>query len=149
MAFVVTSSAADAEDVVQEAFVKAWRALGHFRSGSEFRPWLLKIVSNEAKNKVRARGRRQMRDHRFAIPEMIETGPETATIEEETRHRVWEAVTRLGEEERRTVICRYLLELSERETAELLGIPPGTVKSRLDRARRSLASLLETERTQS
>src|SRR6266508_396117 len=57
-AYVVTGSAADAEDAAQEGFVKAFRALGRFRPGAELRPWLLRIVANEARNRARSAGRR-------------------------------------------------------------------------------------------
>src|SRR5438552_11250330 len=62
-AYVVTGSAADAEDAAQEGFVKAYRALATFRTGAEPRPWLLRIVANEARNRARAAGRR----HRFEL----------------------------------------------------------------------------------
>src|SRR2546430_10597211 len=58
-AYVVTGSAADAEDAAQEGFVKAYRALDRFRAGAELRPWLLRIVANEARNRLRSAGRRQ------------------------------------------------------------------------------------------
>lgn len=146
VAFVITASAADAEDVVQDAFVKAWRALARFRAGAEFRPWLLRIVSNEAKNRVRSRWRRQIRENRFALPQLVMTSPDSETEEQETKRIVWEAVNQIAEDERQVVICRYLLGLSERETAAVLGIPAGTVKSRLARARARLATRLEGER---
>src|ERR671928_2125569 len=57
-AYLLTGSAADAEDAAQDAFVKAWRALGRFRRGAPFRPWLLQIVTNEARNRRRSAGRR-------------------------------------------------------------------------------------------
>ena len=58
-AWVITGSAADAEEAAQDAFVKAYRALGRFREGAPLRPWLLTIVANEARNRVRAAGRRE------------------------------------------------------------------------------------------
>jgi len=57
-AYVIAGNAADAEEAAQDAFVKAWRALGRFREGSPFRPWLLRIVANEARNRRRSAGRR-------------------------------------------------------------------------------------------
>src|SRR5467141_4799396 len=65
-AYVITGSAADAEDAAQEGFVKAYRALATFRSGAEPRPWLLRIVANEAHNRVRCAGRRHRLDLRVA-----------------------------------------------------------------------------------
>ena len=58
VAYVITRNAADAEDAVQDALVKAWRALGRFRAGEPLRPWLLRIAANEARNRRRSAGRR-------------------------------------------------------------------------------------------
>ena len=136
-AYVITGSAADAEEVVQDAFVKAYRARGRFRSGAPFRPWLLAIVANEARNRRRATGRRarlslQLAEERpsgGAAP-----SPEVALLAREERAELLAAVDRLGEEQRAAVACRYFLGLSEAETAAVLGCRPGTVKSRLSRA---------------
>src|SRR6202158_4733246 len=65
-AYVITGSAADAEEAAQDGFVKAYRALASFRSGAEPRPWLLKIVANEARNRVRSAGRRHHLELRLA-----------------------------------------------------------------------------------
>jgi RNA polymerase sigma factor (sigma-70 family) len=136
-AYVITGSAADAEEVVQDAFVKAYRARGRFRSGAPFRPWLLAIVANEARNRRRAAGRRarlslQLAEERpsgGAAP-----SPEVALLAREERAELLAAVDRLGEEQRAAIACRYFLGLSEAETAAVLGCRPGTVKSRLSRA---------------
>ena len=136
-AYLITGSAADAEEVVQDAFVKAYRARGRFRSGAPFRPWLLAIVANEARNRRRATGRRarlplQLAEERpsgGAAP-----SPEVALLAREERAELLAAVDRLGEEQRAAVACRYFLGLSEAETAAVLGCRPGTVKSRLSRA---------------
>ena len=58
IAYVIARNAGDAEDATQDGFVKAWRALGRFRTGAPFRPWLLRIVANEARNRRRSAGRR-------------------------------------------------------------------------------------------
>jgi len=136
-AYVITGSAADAEEVVQDAFVKAYRARGRFRSGAPFRPWLLAIVANEARNRRRATGRRarlslQLAEERpsgGAAP-----SPEVALLAREERAELLAAVDRLGEDQRAAIACRYFLDLSEAETAAVLGCRPGTVKSRLSRA---------------
>jgi len=136
-AYVITGSAADAEEVVQDAFVKAYRARGRFRSGAPFRPWLLAIVANEARNRRRSSARRarlplelaEERPSGGAAP-----SPEVALLAREERAELLAAVDRLGEEQRAAVACRYFLGLSEAETAAVLGCRPGTVKSRLSRA---------------
>jgi RNA polymerase sigma factor (sigma-70 family) len=136
-AYVITGSAADAEEVVQDAFVKAYRARGRFRPGAPFRPWLLKIVANEARNRRRSAGRRARFE--LAVAEERPSGgaapsPEAALLVREERARLLAAIDTLGEEQRAAVACRYLLGLSEAETAAALGCRPGTVKSRLSRA---------------
>ena len=136
-AWLITRSTADAEDAAEEAFVKAYYALGRFRSGEAFRPWILRIVSNEAKNRRRSAGRRE----RLAVRVADERGPgdaapspETAAVEVERREDLLAALEQLPERDRLVVAYRYLLELSEAETATALGVRPGTVKSRLSRA---------------
>jgi len=127
----------DAEDACQEAFLKAHAALGRFRSGSPFRPWLLRIVANEARNRRRSAGRRtglvlraaEDRPSNDAAP-----SPESAVLAHESRTALLAAVNRLRDEDREVIGARYFLELSESETADALRIPRGTVKSRLSRA---------------
>ncbi|MGW7665102.1 RNA polymerase sigma factor [Streptomyces sp. NPDC054756] len=139
---------ADAEDVVQQAFVKAYCSLGRFKDGSAFRPWLLSIVANETRNTVRAAARRRTLAGREAalaeadplIPASAD--PAVAALEQERRAALQTALGRLSEEHRLVVTYRYLLEMDETETAQALGWPRGTVKSRLNRALRKLGRLL-------
>jgi RNA polymerase sigma factor (sigma-70 family) len=136
-AYVITGSAADAEDAAQEGFVKAYRALASFRAGAEPRPWLLRIVANEARNRVRSRGRRHQLELRLAEgfrPGGAAPSPEAETVAAEDRRHLLSIVNELGEEDRMVIASRYFLELSGEETAAALGIPEGTVKSRLSRA---------------
>jgi RNA polymerase sigma factor (sigma-70 family) len=136
-AYVITGSAADAEEVVQDAFVKAYRARGRFRAGAAFRPWLLAIVANEARNRRRSLARRarfelhlaEERPSADAAP-----SPEAALLVREERAQLLAALDRVSDEHRQVVACRYLLGLSEKETAAVLDCRPGTVKSRLSRA---------------
>ena len=136
-AYVITGSAADAEEVAQDAFVKAYRARGRFRAGAPFRPWLLAIVANEARNRRRSLARRarfelhlaEERPSADAAP-----SPEAALLVREERAQLLAAIDRLSDEHRQVVACRYLLGLSEQETASVLDCRPGTVKSRLSRA---------------
>ena len=138
IAYVICGSAADAEEVAQEAFVKAYRALPRFRPGEPLRPWLLAIVANEARNRRRAASRRASLALRAAGEERSsgEAGshPEAALLAAVRRAAALAALGRLGERDRLVIACRYLLELSEAETAAALGVRPGTVKSRLSRA---------------
>jgi RNA polymerase sigma-70 factor (ECF subfamily) len=127
----------EADDAVQEAFVKAYRALPRFRDGSPFRPWLLRIVANEARNRRRSQGRRTtlaLRIIEDRPKDDAAPSPEEAVLAQERRAMLLEAVTRLRDEERLVVTYRYFLQLSEAETAAALDVPAGTVKSRLSRA---------------
>ncbi len=136
-AYLLTGSAADAEDAAQSAFVKAWRALPRFRSGSPFRPWLLRIVANEAHNRRRSAGRAYALQLRVATTEPsgdAAPSPEGAALGREQREALVAAVQRLDERDRDVLTCRYLLELSEEETATVLDVRRGTVKSRTARA---------------
>ena len=124
-----------APDAVQEAFVKAWRALPRFRPGAPFRPWLLTIVANEARNAVRAAGRRDALTFRsVTVPAQPDEAPETVVIVAEQRAQLARALERLSDPDRQVITYRYFAELPEREIAAALGCRPGTVKSRLSRA---------------
>lgn len=148
-AAVACGAGPEAEDVVQQAFFKAYRSLGRFREGSAFRPWLLRIVANETRNTVRSAGRRRAVHDREAdllgaeplIPESAD--PAVAAEERERSRRLWEALDGLADDHRQVVVHRYLLELDETETAEALGWPRGTVKSRLSRALKKLGRVLD------
>ena len=147
-AYLLTGSAADAEDAVQDAFVKAHGALGRFRRGAPFRPWLLAIVANEARNRRRSAGRRERLALRAA--EDPHSGgavpsPEAALLEVEQREELLAAVNELREDDRLAIACRYFLGLSEEETSSTLGWRRGTVKSRTSRALDRLRDRLGVE----
>jgi RNA polymerase sigma factor (sigma-70 family) len=136
-AYLLAGSAADAEEAAQDGFVKAYRALGRFRTGAPFRPWLLKIVANEARNRRRASGRREqlaLRAAAGAASGDAAPSPEAALLSAERRHQLLAALNRLPERDRLVLASRYLLDLSEEEAAAALGCRRGTVKSRLARA---------------
>lgn len=136
-AYLLTGSAAEAEDAVQTGFVKAWAALPRFRVGEAFRPWLLRIVANEAHNRRRSTGRRsELRLRAIAAdpPGDAAPSPEGAAVAREQREELLRAVGRLDERDQDVLTCRYFLELSEDETAATLGVRKGTVKSRTARA---------------
>jgi len=135
-AFVITGDAAEAEDAAQEAFVKAYRSIRRFRPGAPFRPWLMTIVANEARNRRKAAGRRASLALR-AADEMVREdpiSPEASVVAEERRSELIRELEGLREEDRVVISCRYFLGLSEAETAAALGCAKGTVKSRTSRA---------------
>jgi RNA polymerase sigma factor (sigma-70 family) len=134
-AYFITRNSADAEEATQEALFKAYRALGRFRDGAPFRPWLLAIVANEARNRIRSTARREALTARAAAePQDAVAGPEAVTLARERRDALLAAVEQLPDSHRLVVACRYFLDLGEAETAAVLGIRRGTVKSRLARA---------------
>ncbi|MGZ5300408.1 MAG: RNA polymerase sigma factor [Actinomycetota bacterium] len=146
VAWLVARQAGEAEDAVQEAFVKAYYALPKFRPGAPFRPWLLRIVANEARNRVRSSRRREGLVLRAAAadPGDEAPSPEAAALEREDARTLTRAMERLRESDRLVIAYRYLFELSETEMADALGVRSGTVKSRLSRALGRLRAELET-----
>ena len=127
----------DAEDAVQDAFVKAYAALARFRPDAPFRPWILRIVANEARNRRRSAGRRTglaLRAAEDRRPGDAAPSPESAVLAGERRSDLLRAVNGLRDDDREVIAVRYFLDLSEAEAAITLGIPRGTVKSRLSRA---------------
>lgn len=137
VAYVVAGDASDAEDAVADGFSKAWLALPRFRRGAPFRPWLLAIVANEARNRRRAEGRREGLALRAAheLPSGdAAPSPEGRALAAEQRAELLAALERLSDDDRLVLSCRYLLDLGEEETAEVLSLRRGTVKSRTSRA---------------
>jgi RNA polymerase sigma-70 factor (ECF subfamily) len=136
-AYLIVRNAADAEEAAQDAFVKAYYALARFRTTEPFRPWIMRITSNEARNVRRSAGRRErlaLRSAQGRGPEDAAPSSDAAAIAHEERSGLVAALERLSERDRMVIAYRYLLDLSEAETAVALGVRPGTVKSRLSRA---------------
>jgi RNA polymerase sigma-70 factor (ECF subfamily) len=132
-----------ADDVAQEAFVKAWRALDRFDTGRPFGPWVCRIAANLAVNHVRSPRAREegLSDGHLETP----TGaadPLGQVLEQEAARVLDEAVAALPVEQRAVFVLRAVEELSYDEIAEALGLQPGTVMSRLFRARERLARAL-------
>jgi RNA polymerase sigma-70 factor (ECF subfamily) len=143
VAWTVCRSTPDAEEAAQDAFVKAYRSMGRFRPGADFRPWLLAIVANEARNRRRSVARRELYELQAASrPTDEQPQPEAAAIAADRRQVLIAAVEQLPERERLIVACRFWLGLSEEETARTAGVARGTVKSRTARAMSRLQSIL-------
>jgi RNA polymerase sigma factor (sigma-70 family) len=137
---------AEAEDAVQDAFVKLFRALPGFRADAAFRPWLFTIVANEARNRRRSMARRtkiELRVREQPRPDGV--GADQVVEEHERRERLVEAVAALPDRSREVVALRFFAALSESETAEVLACPVGTAKSRLSRALEQLRVILGAE----
>jgi RNA polymerase sigma factor (sigma-70 family) len=137
LAYVIVGEATEAEDVAQDAFLKAYVALPRFRPEAPFRPWLLQIVANEARNRRRSAGRRAHLSMRAAADEVTANraapSPESIALAEEQRSALLAAVDALRDEDRLAIAGRYFLDLSEGEIADMLGCARGTVKSRVSR----------------
>lgn len=130
--------------------MKAFLALKRFRTDAPFRPWLLKIVGNEARNRRKSVARFEhlkLREASRSIASAeVGPSPELSAIAEERKAELLESLESLGEKHRAVIFCRFLLDLSEEETARLLGWPKGTVKSRTSRALSGLRERLVQEK---
>jgi RNA polymerase sigma-70 factor, ECF subfamily len=148
-AYLIVRDHALAEDVAQEAFVRAYKGIGRFDSGRPFGPWFMRIVVNEAVGT--ARGRERTVSYEGAAGAPVEwladpaAGPHELA-EAEQRRRVWAALAKLPPAQRAVVVHRYYLGMSEAEMAEGGGHPTGTIKSRLHAARRSLSKFLRSQK---
>jgi RNA polymerase sigma-70 factor (ECF subfamily) len=150
----------DARDVLQEAFLAAFRSIGSFAGGSKLSTWLHRIVVNAALMKIRSRGRRREESIDDLLPRFAEDGHhedgvpawETAgdvlVEREEERVTVRRAIERLPEAYRTVLLLRDIEERDTEETATLLGVSAQAVKTRLHRARQALRTLLERELVQ-
>jgi RNA polymerase sigma factor (sigma-70 family) len=150
LAYVITGSTVEAEDATQEGLLRAYVNLHRFDDRAPFRPWLMRIVANSAKNRRRSRGRRDAVTVRAAALRPIEhdaltRSGEDVALTDLQRDDVVAAVATLDERDRMVVAYRYFAGLSEQETADALGWPVGTVKSRHSRALGRLRQVLVTE----
>jgi len=143
---------ADAPDVAQETFIKAYRALNGFRGQSAFYTWLYRIGINTAKNYIVARGRRpQGQDIDVGDAEQyghtehlsdVDT-PESVVLSEEIKRKVGEAIAKLPPDLRQAITLRELEGLSYEEIAEIMNCPIGTVRSRIFRAREAIDTVVQ------
>lgn len=144
VAFVICGSMSEAEDAVQDAFVKAHAALPSVRANSPVRPWLMQVVANTSRNRVRSTVRRQRVWHRAAAQRTASPStPEEEALAALRDRELWVALTRLSERDRRVVALRFFGGLSEAEIASALDVPVGTVKSRSARALGRLSDLMK------
>jgi RNA polymerase sigma factor (sigma-70 family) len=147
VAYTITRNLESAQDAVQSGFIKAYYALNRFNPDRPFRPWLLRIVTNEARNQVRSVQRRTEHELMLQRDQLMDddaSSPEAQTLATLSQERLLQVVNGLPPKDREVIASRYFLDLSEAETAAVLGCAPGTVKSRtsraLDRLRQRLAA---------
>ena len=145
LAYLILGDAAEAEDAAQETFLRAYLALARFDDARPLRPWLLSIAANLARNRRRSLGRYWAALQRAfqSEPGHHQSPPERTPASDARRLR--QAVERLRPEAREVGYLRYFLGLSETETAEALGIPPGTAKSRHSRALARLRAVIAAD----
>jgi RNA polymerase sigma-70 factor (ECF subfamily) len=137
-ACLILGNRSDAEEAVQEAFLRAWKFRASLASGTDFKPWLYRVVVNTCNSKLRQeiphRDRRSG-DHDLAGLSAIDDAPGKIALSQD----IVRALRDLPVHLRVVVVLRYYADLSEREIATAIGRRPGTVKSRLHEARRQLA----------
>jgi len=146
IAYFITRDATIAEDATHDAFVKAFENINQLRDASKLGPWLAAIAANQAKDVLRDRKRCQpiSQPDVFADLGMVKTSSVEEIVEEiEEKATVQKLLRELSPEHFEVVILKYFYNLKCKEIADILGIRPGTVKSRLNRARQDLRKRLE------
>jgi RNA polymerase sigma-70 factor (ECF subfamily) len=146
LAYGLTRSSSDADDLAQETFLRAYQALGRFRVGEPMYPWLARIATNQAFSLFRSRRRKP----ETALEPLIEAGwqwsgdddPAAEAAEREHKAQLQAAFAELKPEHQAVLVLRAVQDLSYEDIAQTLQIPVGTVMSRLSRARAELKSRL-------
>jgi RNA polymerase sigma-70 factor (ECF subfamily) len=142
VAFAVLRNRADAEDVAQEAFAKAYRRFWQLRDRDRFRSWLVRMTWRLAITRTRSERKRTAREARADLTPTGTPSPVQSVIERERAEKLWQAVDALPEKLQIVIVMAGIEEHDLREIATLLRLPEGTVKSRLFLARQRLRELL-------
>lgn len=142
VAFSVLRNREDAEDVAQEAFARAFQRLGQLRDRDRFRTWLVRVTWRLALDHRRGARRRTAREDAVAAPPVHRETQEDQLLADERARQLWDAIDRLPDKLRLVVVLNAIDENGVADVARLLGVPPGTVKSRLFDARRKLQEWL-------
>ena len=145
IALLITDDPAEADEVIQDAFIIACGVSGGYRGEAALKTWLTSIVVNESRNRLRKRMRqKRLKDRILFFKRLIEQpiSPERKTIQQEKCDSVWQAILDLGEKHRIPIILRYYQDLPITEIAKILEINVGTAHSRLNTARKRLRSVL-------
>ena len=147
VALRITRDPDAAHDCAQDAFIRAYRALHQYDPSYPFGPWIFRITTNASLNFIqRGRGREITVEQLPEDPEPREAGPELSAVRKEDLKEVLAAMAELPPAYRAALTLRHMQELSYQEVADALGIPLGTVKTHLHRARAALRSKLEAKR---
>ena len=131
-----------AEDATQETYIAAWRRLGGLRDPDRFEPWLRRLLVNACYHEARTARRRVNAEGRVRPIDTGSTDPATLSADRDELTRAFEA---LAPEQRALIVLHYHLGLPMHETALILGLPVGTVKSRLNRTKQQMRATLEAD----
>ncbi len=140
---------AEADEVAQEVFLRAWRGLGRFEERAQFSTWVYRIAFNEAQRRLARRAPPPAQtapegdDSIALLPDAPHLGPESQTLDREFEQTLEQALAQLPAEWRAAVVLRDIEGLSTREAAEIVGLRQAAFKSRLHRGRMALRGLLE------
>ncbi len=145
LSYLLLGDPDDAEDIAQETFLRAWNHLKHFDPTRPLRPWLLSIASNLASNRRRSAGRYLLALTRAFRSEPAPAAPEEKSMERMEASDLWKAVRTLKFTDQQVIYLRYFLDLSTHETADVLQVAEGTVKSRLNRAIEKLRNIIQQD----
>jgi len=146
LALSILDDPEEADDATQEVFLAALRSLDSFRGDSSIKTWLFSITINLCRSRLqRGKSRARLRQILQSLFRSNQTHPESEAIQHEADSELWRAVHVLDEKHRIPVILRYYHDLPIAEIAEMLGIPVGTVHSRLNHARERLRAQLKDE----
>ena len=145
LAYLLLGDPDDAEDIAQETFLRAWNHLRRFDPTRPLKPWLLSITANLSRNRRRSAGR-----YLAALTRAFRDEPAPASVEEKSTqymeaNDLRKAVQNLNEPDQQVVYLRYFMDLSVAETAEVLQVAEGTVKSRLSRALDRLRGIIQQD----
>jgi RNA polymerase sigma-70 factor (ECF subfamily) len=143
LAYLFTGDPDEAEDVTQETFIRAIHNIQKFDPARSFRPWVLSIAANLARNRLRGFKRYQaaLQSLFSRDPDPVQAHASKQTSAEEGQE-LWQTVRKLSQDDQQVIYLRFFLDLSEAETSAVLEVPPGTVKSRLHRALERLRARL-------
>lgn len=145
LAYLLLGDPDDAEDVAQETFLRAWNYLKQFDLTRPLRPWLLSIASNLASNRRRSASRYLSALKRAFQNEIPQSDLEEKNLQRNDTNELWKAVQTLNFQDQQIIYLRYFMDLSVNETADVLRIAEGTVKSRLNRAIERLRNVIQKD----
>ena len=146
LALSILDDADEADDATQEVFVAALRALDSFRAAASLKTWLFSITVNVCRTRLQRDKRRgRLQQILQSLLSNDQAHPEKEAVQNESHAAIWHAIRALDDKHRLPVILRYYHDLSVADIAEMLGIPSGTVHSRLNHAREKLRSLLKED----